>query len=285
MNPYRTVKNILIQNIEEGEASAIAFLLFEKIADMDKMHVLMGDDIPSDIEEKLINGANRIAKGEPVQYVIGETDFFGLTFNVGKNVLIPRPETEELVEWAISSLKEKNAQDGKILDIGTGSGCIAISVRHGLESEKTNEVQGWDISEEALIIARSNAKKNNADVTFTQVDILNYIPDESNKGKYCCIISNPPYICNSEAEDMESNVLEHEPHLALFVPDSDPLLFYRKIAEIGKELLKNEGILLYEINRRFGKETVEMLQNLGYTDVELRKDQFENYRMVRAIKR
>lgn len=288
MNPYRTVKNILMQQIEESEANAITFLLFEKMAGMDRMHVLMGDNIlPSD-EEKILDSAKRIAEGEPVQYVIGETDFCGLTFNVGKGVLIPRPETEELVEWCISSLEDEKALSGKITDIGTGSGCIAISISDGLTQklhENNYEVEGWDISDEALSIAKGNSEANGQSVKFRKVDILNYIPEENEKGMYCCIVSNPPYICDSEAADMEKNVLDHEPHLALFVPDSDPLLFYRKIAEVGKDLLKSGGMLFYEINRRFGKETVDMLMKLGYSDIELRKDQFDNNRMVKAIKR
>ena len=270
-----------MQQIEESEATAITFLLFDKLASQDRMKVLMGESISSDMEERLINSAKRIADGEPVQYVIGETDFYGLTFNIAKGALIPRPETEELVEWGINSFNGENAVTGKILDIGTGSGCIAISVAKNTEAT----VEAWDISDEALSIATDNAKKNDVKVDFRKVDVLNFVPTDNNRGEYSCIFSNPPYICNSESEEMENNVLDYEPHIALFVPDSEPLLFYRKIAEIGKELLMNDGMLFFEINRRFGKETVDMLTRLGYSDIELRQDQFGNDRMVKAINR
>lgn len=278
---YRSVKNLLSSVTEESEATAITFLLFEKLAGMDKMKVLMGDEIPKETENRIMEAANRVAQGEPVQYVIGETDFYGLTFNIAKGALIPRPETEELVEWGISSLNGKKAVTGKILDIGTGSGCIAISVAKNTEAT----VEAWDISDEALSIATDNAKKNGVNVAFRKVDVLNFMPTDKDRGEYSCIFSNPPYICNSESEEMENNVLDYEPHIALFVPDSEPLLFYRKIAEIGKELLMNDGMLFFEINRRFGKETVDMLTRLGYSDIELRQDQFGNDRMVKAINR
>ena len=278
---YRSVKNLLSSVTEESEATAITFLLFEKLAGMDKMKVLMGDEIPKETENRIMEAANRVAQGEPVQYVIGETNFYGLTFNIAKGALIPRPETEELVEWGINSFNGENAVTGKILDIGTGSGCIAISVAKNTEAT----VEAWDISDEALSIATDNAKKNDVKVDFRKVDVLNFVPTDNNRGEYSCIFSNPPYICNSESEEMENNVLDYEPHIALFVPDSEPLLFYRKIAEIGKELLMNDGMLFFEINRRFGKETVDMLTRLGYSDIELRQDQFGNDRMVKAINR
>lgn len=278
---YRSVKNLLSSVTEESEATAITFLLFEKLAGMDKMKVLMGDEIPKETENRIMEAANRVAQGEPVQYVIGETDFYGLTFNIAKGVLIPRPETEELVEWGINSLRQEKPVRSKILDIGTGSGCIAISVAKNTEAT----VEAWDISDEALSIATDNAKKNDVKVDFRKVDVLNFVPTDNNRGEYSCIFSNPPYICNSESEEMENNVLDYEPHIALFVPDSEPLLFYRKIAEIGKELLMNDGMLFFEINRRFGKETVDMLTRLGYSDIELRQDQFGNDRMVKAINR
>lgn len=278
---YRSVKNLLSSVTEESEATAITFLLFEKLAGMDKMKVLMGDEIPKETENRIMEAANRVAQGEPVQYVIGETDFYGLTFNIAKGALIPRPETEELVEWGINSFNGENAVTGKILDIGTGSGCIAISVAKNTEAT----VEAWDISDEALSIATDNAKKNDVKVDFRKVDVLNFVPTDKDRGEYCCIFSNPPYICNSESEEMENNVLDYEPHIALFVPDSEPLLFYRKIAEIGKELLTKDGMLFFEINRRFGKETVDMLTHLGYSDIELRQDQFGNDRMVKAINR
>ena len=166
-----------------------------------------------------------------------------------------------------------------MLDIGTGSGCIAIALARQLPGV---QVEAWDVSEEALRIASRNAEKNSIEVVFKKVDVL----EDAGKaqGTYDMIVSNPPYICEEEAQDMEKNVLEHEPRLALFVPDSDPLLFYRRIAQLGQQILRNNGLLFFEINRRFGQETVLMLQGMGYREVELRKDLYGNDRMVKAIK-
>lgn len=279
MNPYRNIKDILCKTIDSGEASAIAFLLLEKVAGMDRMHVLMGDSVSSDMEDKLMNLTERIAKGEPVQYVIGETDFCGITVSVGNGVLIPRPETEELVEWIASDISN-NSNKKKILDIGTGSGCIAISLAHIIHE---SEVEAWDISDDALTIATANAERNGVEVKFNKVDILNDSIGIGNK--YDVIVSNPPYICHSESKDMESHVLDYEPHIALFVPDNDPLLFYRKIAETGMNILNSGGAIYFEINRRYGKQTMEMLEKTGYVKTELRKDQFGNDRMIKAIKK
>ncbi len=280
MNQYRIVKNILDQSIDNHEASAITFMLFEKMAGMDKMHVLMGDAIPLEKEEAIIASAKRIANGEPVQYVIGETDFLDISLKVGDGVLIPRPETEELVEWGIEALEGNINSSDYVLDIGTGSGCIAISLAKNLNTH----LEAWDISDKALNIARTNAERNKVKVDFNNIDILNYSAEKKCIGKYKAIFSNPPYIRDSEAADMDDNVLNHEPHLALFVPDNDPLLFYRKIAEVGKYLLQPCGMLFFEINRQFGYETVNMLQKLGYVNIELRKDQFGNDRMIKANK-
>ena len=164
---YRSVKNLLSSVTEESEATAITFLLFEKLAGMDKMKVLMGDEIPKETENRIMEAANRVAQGEPVQYVIGETDFYGLTFNIAKGALIPRPETEELVEWGINSLRQEKPVRSKILDIGTGSGCIAITLAAGIPQAK---VTAWDLSDGALQVARMNAKRICVDVSFVQMD-------------------------------------------------------------------------------------------------------------------
>lgn len=287
MSLYRDIKNIIAQGVEEGEASAVTLLLMEKVAGIDKMHALMGDD--SDKREELLMMARRISKGEPVQYVIGEADFCGLTFHVEPGVLIPRPETEELVQLIVENY-DKEQTPIRMLDIGTGSGCIAISLAKNIEGAK---VEAWDISDDALRIAKGNAELNNVEVTFNKVDVLSLnnqnLPEDftsplEGQGEVDIIVSNPPYICNKEKADMEENVLAHEPHLALFVPDDDPLLFYRKIAELGLTMLKSGGSLYYEINRMYGEETVAMLRELGYVNIALRKDQFDNDRMVHAIK-
>ena len=231
--------------------------------------------------------AARVAKGEPVQYVLGEADFCGLTLKVEPGVLIPRPETEELVNWIVETLHTKqptlNCQlstvNYQLLDIGTGCGCIAVALSKKLENA---EVEAWDVSDVALRVTKDNATKNHVKVKVKKVDILS--DDIFGFGNYDVIVSNPPYICEEEKEEMEKNVFEYEPSLALFVPNEDPLLFYRKIGLLALQLLNNGGLLFFEINRRFGKEVVAMLQELGYEAVEMRQDMFGNDRMVKAIK-
>lgn len=279
MNIYRDIRDVLIREYDAGEASAIAFLLLEEVAGMSRSQALMGDDSPQ--RDELLRMAERIAKGEPVQYVVGKAEFCGLTFHVEPGVLIPRPETEELVD----AVELQNAQAVRVVDIGTGSGCIAISLSKKFPDAK---VEGWDISNDALRIAKGNAELNESNVSFHKVDVLSVSPSEAlslAEGKRVdVIVSNPPYICDKEKSDMERNVLDHEPHLALFVPDEDPLLFYRKIAELGVEILSTGGRLYFEINRAYGRETVLLLEGLGYSNVQLVQDQFGNDRMVCAIK-
>lgn len=246
---------------------------------MSRSQALMGDDSPQ--RDELLRMAERIAKGEPVQYVVGKAEFYGLTFHVEPGVLIPRPETEELVD----AVELQNAQAVRVVDIGTGSGCIAISLSKKFPDAK---VEGWDISNDALRIAKGNAELNESNVSFHKVDVLSVSPSEAlslaEGRRVDVIVSNPPYICDREKSDMERNVLDHEPHLALFVPDEDPLLFYRKIAELGVEILSTGGRLYFEINRAYGRETVLLLEGLGYSNVQLVQDQFGNDRMVCAIK-
>jgi release factor glutamine methyltransferase len=211
----------------------------------------------------------------PIQYILGETEFYGLPFYVNESVLIPRPETEELVDW-IQKENYKSAELN-ILDIGTGSGCIAIALRHEFPS---STVDAFDVSEKALETAKQNATHNKLEVNFKAVDILN--APAFNK-KWDIIVSNPPYITENEKDTILSNVLDHEPHLALFVPDNDPLLFYREIAFFAQQYLTPAGKLYFEINRNAGNHTLELLTGMGYRDVELRKDISGNDRMVRAI--
>lgn len=279
MNIYRDIRDVLIREYDAGEASAIAFLLLEEVAGMSRSQALMGDDSPQ--RDELLRMAEHIAKGEPVQYVVGKAEFYGLTFHVEPGVLIPRPETEELVD----AVELQNAQNARVVDIGTGSGCIAISLSKKFPDAK---VEGWDISNDALRIAKGNAELNESNVSFHKVDVLSVSPSEAlslaEGRRVDVIVSNPPYICDKEKSDMERNVLDHEPHLALFVPDEDPLLFYRKIAELGVEILSTGGRLYFEINRAYGRETVLLLEGLGYSNVQLVQDQFGNDRMVCAIK-
>lgn len=224
-------------------------------------------------DRKLDEVLNRLAEGEPLQYVIGSTPFCGLTFRVDCRVLIPRPETAELVEW----VARECSSEGTLLDIGTGSGCIAVTLAHKLPGWK---VQGWDISEGALEVAQENSRLNGTDVELSKVDILSA---PSSDRKFDVIVSNPPYVLESEKVQMEDTVLEHEPYTALFVPDNDALLFYRAIAEFGKKALNKGGILYYEINPLKAEALQEMLLKSGYHDIELRKDIFGKLRMIKAI--
>lgn len=237
----------------------------------------LGKDIvlSSKKEQELEDILQRLSRFEPLQYIEGRTLFLGREFWVAPGVLIPRPETEELVELM---LKEIPA-DARILDVGTGSGCIAISLAKELPDTL---VTAWDVSPEALSVARANARKLQADVRFVECDVLACQVDEV--GLYDVIVSNPPYVTEAEKADMEPNVLQWEPSLALFVPDDDPLRFYRRIAVLGRDMLADGGRLYFEINRAYGREMVEMLRTMGYVGVRVEKDLSQNDRFVIAEK-
>lgn len=262
--------------MENGEARAVALLLLEKVCGLTVAEALTAEAVGVN-GKRVQEMARRVAEGEPVQYVLGEADFCGMSLCVRKGVLIPRPETEELVEWV--------AEDGvgdRVLDVCTGSGCVAVAVARRFPDA---EIEAWDVSEEALDVARMNVERCGVKVTLKNVDVLN--DNEVAKevaDVYDVVVSNPPYVCEEEAVDMEARVLKHEPRLALFVPDEDPLRFYRQIARMGIKALRNGGRLYFEINRRFGKEVVGMLNGMGYVGVELRQDFCGNDRMVKAIK-
>lgn len=226
-------------------------------------------------EQELEDILQRLSRFEPLQYIEGRTLFLGREFWIAPGVLIPRPETEELVELM---LKEIPA-DARILDVGTGSGCIAISLAKELPDAL---VTAWDVSSEALSVARANARKLQADVRFVECDVLACQVDEV--GLYDVIVSNPPYVTEAEKADMEPNVLQWEPSLALFVPDDDPLRFYRRIAVLGRDMLVDGGRLYFEINRAYGREMVEMLRTMGYVGVRVEKDLSQNDRFVIAEK-
>lgn len=212
----------------------------------------------------------------PIQYLLGKTEFFGLTFEVSSSVLIPRPETEELVQWILS--EAEHLENPTILDIGTGSGCIPITLAKNLPKAQVSAI---DISEDALQMARKNARINQVSVAFIQQDILQ---TEKLNNTYNIIVSNPPYVRELEKAEIRPNVLEHEPHLALFVPDDDPLKFYRKIAELALVHLHPKGLLFFEINQYLGTQTLQLLQEMGFESVELRKDLYGNDRMIRSVK-
>lgn len=224
---------------------------------------------------KLEDILSRLKKGEPHQYVFGKSEFYGIEFRVTPDVLIPRPETEELVEWILT---ENSSAESVILDIGTGSGCIAVTLAKKLPDAV---VDAWDLSERAVSVAADNALRNGVEVHFTIRDILQPFSSEVS---YDVIVSNPPYVMESEKESMERNVLSFEPHEALFVPDDNPLLFYERIAALAFEMLKERGRLYFEINRSKGEIICEMLRERGFADVELRKDISGNSRMIRAVK-
>ena len=273
---YHNVKQILLQGgISEGEASALAFMLIEETTQLSKAQILTSDCDGTDADS-LLSMAQTIASGTPIQQVLGYAYFCGLKLKVTPSVLIPRPETEELVRWVV----DESPAPRSILDIGTGSGCIAIALAKALPQTRLTAI---DISDEALAVARENAKMHDADIDFIQADILNPNPYLANN-RFDVIVSNPPYICNKEADEMEKNVLNHEPHVALFVPDDDPLLFYRAIAEKTLTMLTPDGTLFFEINRLYAQELTTMLQSMGFSNIVVRQDQFNNPRMLRARK-
>lgn len=270
------IRNALREHYPDSEALALAKMLLVEAFGFSTLELYGGKD--KEISGKRLDVLNemiaRLKKNEPIQYVIGAEVFCGWTFEVNENVLIPRPETQELVHWIVADWKSD--APCRILDVGTGSGCIAISLSKLLEGA---EVEAWDISEGALRVARRNADRNEAQVLFRRVDVLKACTEDC---RYDVIVSNPPYITESEKQDMEANVLEWEPHTALFVPDADPLLFYRRIAELGVSMLNEGGALYFEINRAYGEETVRMLEGLEYKQIELRKDNWGNDRMIKA---
>lgn len=261
----------------QSEASALTRIIATEMLDIPQLTFFLKDDVTLKAEQEamLFNTIERLKKYEPIQYIQGYSDFCGLRFKVTPATLIPRPETSELVEWIAADHSGKAAS---ILDIGTGSGCIAISLAHKLPESK---VTAWDISNDALAVATENSRNNSTKVTFEQVDILSYEPQSA---QFDIIVSNPPYIKENEKSAMHNNVLDWEPHTALFVPDSDPLLFYRTIAKRGLTLLKPGGMLYFEINRAHGAETMKILADYGYTNIELRKDFADNDRMIKAVK-
>ena len=220
----------------------------------------------------------QLKKEIPIQYLLGNTEFFGLPFIVNENVLIPRPETEELVDWIISEDKKAERQKSiKILDIGTGSGCIAISLAKNILNATVFAI---DVSSKALEVAKLNAKQNDVSVTFLEKNILE---TDDLLEQFDIIVSNPPYVRNLEKQEIKKNVLDNEPHLALFVDDFDALIFYRKIAVLATKNLNPNGKLFFEINQYLGQEMTDLLNQSGFTELELRKDIYGNDRMTKAV--
>ncbi len=220
-----------------------------------------------------------LKKQKPIQYILGTCDFSGLSLKITPDVLIPRPETEELVQKIV---RENNPFEGQILDICTGSGCIALALKQQLPNAK---IQGLDISEKAIAVAKENAIENHLDVDFFVADILNFGRDKACLvfSHFDLIVSNPPYVLNSEKSYMQPNVLEHEPHQALFVDDKNPLMFYTAILDFAKKHLNPYGTLYFEINEKFGEEISEMMKNKGFSNVEICKDFRDKNRFVKGV--
>ena len=276
---YQELCKSLASRYPEREAKAVIRYLLEVGYGLSMADIISGaaESIPSDEMGKKLR---RLLNGEPVQYVVGKAEFGGRIFRVTPDVLIPRPETYELCQWVKEKEREerKEERDFSILDIGTGSGCIAITLALDMPQAK---VEAWDISVDALTVARENAQELQANVKFEQVDVLSSLPAQGGLG-WVSIISNPPYICQKEAAEMEQHVLDHEPHQALFVPDEDPLLFFRAIARLGQKALHKDGRLYFEINPAYHQELTKMLDEMGYSEIETRKDQFGRNRMIKA---
>jgi release factor glutamine methyltransferase len=274
-----------------SEIDSFFFIISEEYMGFKRIDIVLKSDFL--IDKKSLNlmqiATKQLEQEIPIQYIIGKTEFFGLPFNINKEVLIPRPETEELVEQVLKEVsltkicktttdETTNEKQLKILDIGTGSGCIAISLKKQLPSSKTSAM---DVSDEALRIAKKNAVLNKVDINFIHQNILK----TNNLDKlYDVIVSNPPYVRELEKKEMKNNVLNNEPHLALFVDNKNPLLFYNKIAELAKNFLTKNGQLHFEINQYLGKETIKLLAEKGFKNIQLKKDIFGNDRIISAFK-
>jgi len=274
---YRELWRTLEPLYGNGEARAVTDYVLDVCFGLSKADILCGavEEMTAEKTAELNKIFGRLTEGEPVQYVLGRAEFCGRWFSVRPGVLIPRPETEELCAWIAADSKASTSP--KVLDIGTGSGCIAITLQLDMPESK---VTAWDISADALDVAHENAKQLGANVNFVKLDALNAKPE----GEWDVIVSNPPYICEKEKKDMAVNVLEHEPHTALFVPDADPLLFYRAITRLAVQTLSKGGRLYFEINPIYADDTCRMMRAEGMTAVELRSDMYGKQRMAKGIK-
>ena len=283
----KILKAELKNSYSDSEIRTFGMLILEKITGFSRTQLLVNKEFRLNNEQNQLASQylERLKNHEPIQYILGETEFCGLKFKVNPGVLIPRPETEELVEWILTDLPpnplkgEENPPFGGwggFLDIGTGSGCIAVSLKKKFPSAT---VSAMDISAEALEVASQNTALNQVDVEFIQDDILNPVPTDR---KWEVIVSNPPYIPASEHSEMDRNVTDYEPHLALFVSNDDPLIFYRKIAGFALSHLTTGGHLYFEIHQNLAYECKQLLEEIGFTNVEIRRDLSGNERMVRG---
>lgn len=284
----KILKAELKNSYSDSEIRTFGMLILEKITGFSRTQLLVNKEFRLNNEQNQLASQylERLKNHEPIQYILGETEFCGLKFKVNPGVLIPRPETEELVEWILTDLPpnplkgEENPPFGGwggFLDIGTGSGCIAVALKKKFPSAN---VSAMDISPEALVLAKENATLNRVDIEFIQDDILH--PSATDR-KWDVIVSNPPYIPHAGKAEMTAGVLDFEPHLALFVPDDDPLLFYRRIAAFALEHLTSQGRLYFEIHQSLGRQCCLLLESMGFRSVELRKDLSGNDRMISSI--
>ena len=270
----------------KDEVDSFFNMLIKHYLNLNRIALVLEPDltVTKSAEQPLFEALSRLKNNEPIQYIIGETEFFGLSFKVNKHTLIPRPETEELVEQILKTvILDESKKSIKILDIGTGTGCIAISLAKRI---KNSQVFAVDVSGEALKIAKHNAELNAVNITFIQDDILNPSHPELIKSpqKFDIIVSNPPYVRELEKEEIKDNVLKFEPHLALFVPNDDSLIFYKAITAFAVNNLRNEGQLFFEINQYLGEQMKQLLEHFEFKNIELLKDIFGNDRIIKASK-
>lgn len=278
---YEVFKAGLVQVYGGQEAEALATLVLTNVTGLSRATLRAFTDTEINVvqSERLFTLLAELESGKPVQYVLGFTEFYGLNFEVNESVLIPRPETEELVDWILQTLPPNS--NFNILDIGTGSGCIPIAIKYKLAESKIFSI---DISTNALITARSNAKLNKVNVTFVEADVLDLTAPEIIDQTFNVLVSNPPYVTNTDKLQMHRNVTDFEPHNALFVPDEAPLVFYDAIAKFAVNNLVTGGYLFFEINESYGAETVALLDHMGFQNIELRQDMYGKDRMIKATK-
>ena len=280
---FLTFKQDLTSIYNANEIQALTLLVISEVTTSSKATIKAFPERElTDAQQRSITSIlTQLTTGKPLQYILGYTEFYGLRFNVTPATLIPRPETEELVEWALVSWQLAVGswqQPHHVLDIGTGSGCIAISLKKNLPGVNVTAI---DISPDALLVAKNNALLNEVDIDFVEADILKSQISRLTS-QYSLIISNPPYVTPADKEQMHLNVVDFEPHSALFVAQEDSLLFYRAIAHFAVANLVPNGLLFFEINESYGNETVELLNNMGFKNIELKKDMSDRYRMVKA---
>lgn len=274
---YKLIQVKLDRKFDKNEVEEFFFRLIDHYCQVDRLKYILNSKLElNKIEEvNLVRSIKFLEKESPIQYITGQTQFMGMNFTVNKNVLIPRPETEELVRWIVQDLHSNK----RVLDIGTGSGCIATSLSKLMDN---CIVFGWDISSDALDIASKNSKNNSVNVKYDLVDITN---EKQCSEKFDIIVSNPPYVTQDDKLLMSKNVISYEPHIALFVKENDPLFFYKKILNFSKKNLISNGTIYFEINENFSKQVNKLLKKEGFHDIIVRKDFRGKYRMVKAIKK